>query len=106
MPDEPLASTSMETAMTRWWIWSRPLLRRRTACTAFSLAVIALLVAACSTTSGATSTAAGTSAASGKPAVGTTSGVGRSAAADALPGSYVALGDSYVAGLDIPDHTG
>jgi len=75
----------------------RSLLREkhRAACAAFSLAGIALLLTACSTTAG--STAAG----SARRAAGTPS-----AARDVPQGSYVALGDSYTAGLDIPDQTG
>jgi lysophospholipase L1-like esterase len=63
--------------------------KRRAARTGLSVAGLALLLAACSVASHATSRAAG------KPTT-----------ADVLPGSYVALGDSYTAGPDIPDQTG
>jgi lysophospholipase L1-like esterase len=72
--------------------------------TVFSVAGIALLLAACSATPDAPSTGAGTS----------TAGPHKSAAdppatpkaANVLRGSYVALGDSYTAGLGIPEQTG
>jgi hypothetical protein len=57
-------------------------------CTAFSIAGIALSLTACSATRAGTPSAAATSSA-------------------AVPqGSYVALGDSYTAGPDIPDQAG
>ena len=72
--------------------------------TVFSAAGIALLLAACSATHDATSTGAGTP----------TAGTHRAAAdppattkaANVLRGSYVALGDSYTAGLGVPEQTG
>ena len=72
----------------------RTLMTRRAACTAFSVAGIALSLAACSTASGAMPAAVPTSVAGATPAT-------------AVPqGSYVALGDSYTAGPDIPGQTG
>ena len=75
--------------------------------TALSVAGIALLVAACSATpdppAAGTRTpaaAASTTKAAATPAAATP------AAASALHGSYVALGDSYTAGLGIPAQTG
>jgi lysophospholipase L1-like esterase len=75
--------------------------------TALSVAGIALLVAACSATpdppASGTRTpaaAASTTKAAATPAAATP------AAASALHGSYVALGDSYTAGLGIPAQTG
>jgi lysophospholipase L1-like esterase len=62
--------------------------------TLFSVAVIALLVAACSATPGATSAGART-----PPAAATK-------AANVLRGAYVAVGDSYTAGLGIPEQAG
>ena len=83
--------------------------KTHTAFTAFSLAGIALLLAACSTTSDSTSAstgaATGASAPVGQP-IARAPGAGTPAAAAELRGSYVALGDSYTAGLDIPDQTG
>jgi len=76
------------------------LMTRRMACTAFSIAGIALSLAACSTASGTT------------PASVATSPAGAATPTTATPtsevpqGSYVALGDSYTAGPDIPDQTG
>jgi len=92
-----------------------PRRRRRAVWAALSVAGIALMLTACSTTSGSTSagtgmpaasasgvpTAAGTPAANRAPAT-----AGTPTAAAELHGSYVALGDSYAAGLDIPDLTG
>ena len=72
--------------------------------TAFSVAGFALLVAACSATPQAASTGART------PTAGTHKAVAEPAvttkAANLLRGSYVALGDSYTAGLGIPEQTG
>lgn len=83
---------------------SRP--RRRAACAAFSVAGIALLLAACSATPDPTPapTAAGTSTPAATPRAATPSPP--SGAASGLRGSYVALGDSYTAGLGIPEQTG
>src|SRR5450756_2203504 len=68
----------------------RPLrVGRRAACTALSVAGIVLSLAACSAAAGV------------EPA-----SVVTSAAGTAPRGSYVALGDSYTAGPDIPDQTG
>ena len=77
--------------------------------TVFSVAGIALLLAACSATPDAASTGAA-SAGAGAP----TAGPHKAAAdppatpkaAKVLRGSYVALGDSYAAGLGIPEQTG
>jgi lysophospholipase L1-like esterase len=74
--------------------------------TLFSVAGIALLVAACSATPDATPagtrtpTATRTAAPAGAPAPTATR------AANVLRGSYVALGDSYTAGLGVPEQTG
>ena len=72
--------------------------------TAFAVAGMALLVAACSATPRAASTGAGT------PTAGTHKAAADPAAtpkaAHVLRGSYVALGDSYTAGLGIPEQTG
>jgi lysophospholipase L1-like esterase len=72
--------------------------------TAFAVAGFALLVAACSATPQAASTGART------PTAGTHKAVAEPAAttkaANVLRGSYVALGDSYTAGLGIPQQTG
>ena len=72
--------------------------------TAFAVAGFALLVAACSATPQAASTGART------PTAGTHKAVAEPAAttkaANLLRGSYVALGDSYTAGLGIPEQTG
>ena len=97
------------------WIWRRSLLRgRRAAGSALAVAGIALLLAACSTTPDSTPATTGTGTAPGtdtsapieKPAVSAPPAAGKAAAAAELRGSYVALGDSYAAGLDIPDQTG
>ncbi len=79
--------------------------KRRAACTAFSVAGIALLLAACSVTpdppppATATPKAAATSTA--------TSAARAAPRAPNVPhGPYVALGDSYTAGLGIPEQTG
>jgi lysophospholipase L1-like esterase len=74
----------MEVVMTR----KRTLMTRRTAGAAFSVAGIALSLAACSAAGGA-SVAIATPAATTVPR-----------------GSYAALGDSYTAGPGIPDQTG
>lgn len=72
--------------------------------TAFAVAGMALLVAACAATPRAASTGAGT------PTAGTHKAAADPAAtpkaAHVLRGSYVALGDSYTAGLGIPEQTG
>jgi lysophospholipase L1-like esterase len=67
--------------------------------TLFSLTGIALLVAACSATPDAAS--AGAASAGAASAASTTT-----KAANVLRGSYVALGDSYTAGLGIPEQAG
>jgi lysophospholipase L1-like esterase len=72
--------------------------------TLFSLAGIALLVAACSATPDATSAAGAASAGARTPAAASTTTTTK--AANVLRGSYVALGDSYTAGLGIPEQTG
>jgi lysophospholipase L1-like esterase len=69
----------------------------RRPCGSAAIAGIALLLAACST---ATSAVTGTSAA------GAPTGGGTPKAAAVLHGRYVALGDSYAAGPDIPAQTG
>ncbi|MGD0700324.1 MAG: SGNH/GDSL hydrolase family protein [Trebonia sp.] len=74
---------------------------RRAACTALSAAGIALLLAACSTASDPTASATGTAAPARTSAAARTS-----PAAGLIRGSYVALGDSYTSGPDIPDQTG
>jgi lysophospholipase L1-like esterase len=72
------------------------LMTRRTAYTAFAVAGITLSLAACSTASGAVPAARVA-----------TSPAGAATPAATMPqGSYVALGDSYTAGPDIPDQTG
>ena len=92
----------MKTVMTR-----RKTRTAFTVCSLASLAGIALLLAACSATaSTATGTGTGRSALVGKPVVRATAGAEKAAAAAELRGSYVALGDSYAAGLDIPDQAG
>jgi lysophospholipase L1-like esterase len=72
--------------------------------TVFSVAAIALLLAACSATPDPKPTGAGT------PTAGTHQATADPAAtpkaANGLRGSYVALGDSYTAGLGIPEQTG
>jgi lysophospholipase L1-like esterase len=107
-PDNPqLTGSSLGRAIPRSWGRSPRRGRRRTACTAVSLAGIALLLAACSSTPRSTSAVTRTSAPAGRPtATGTPAATRAAAAAAALHGSYVALGDSYAAGLDIPDQTG
>jgi lysophospholipase L1-like esterase len=77
--------------------------------TAFSAAGIALLLAACSATPDPTPTAAGAPKATAGPSVTPKASSGPSVtpkAASGLSGSYVALGDSYTAGLGIPEQTG
>lgn len=75
--------------------------------TAFSVAGIALLVAACSATPDPKPTGTGTpTAAASTTKAATTPTAGTPRAANALRGSYVALGDSYTAGLGIPEQTG
>jgi lysophospholipase L1-like esterase len=69
--------------------------------TLFSLAGIALLVAACSATPDATSAGARTPEGARTPTA-----APPTKAATVLRGSYVALGDSYTAGLGIPEQTG
>jgi lysophospholipase L1-like esterase len=71
--------------------------------TAFSVAGSALLLAACSATHAATSTGAGTPTGTHKAAADPSV---TPKAASGLHGSYVALGDSYTAGLGIPEQTG
>jgi lysophospholipase L1-like esterase len=85
---------------------SLPPRRRRAACAAFSGVAIALVLAACSSAPNAASAATRTPAPTGRPTAGAAPAAGTSAAAPVLHGSYVALGDSYAAGLDIPDRTG
>ena len=82
--------------------------KRRAAWAAFSVAGIALLLAACSATPDPTSTAgtptaAATSSPAAVPASTPTPGP---RAANVLRGPYVALGDSYAAGLGVPEQTG
>ena len=72
--------------------------------TLFSVAGIALLVAACSATPDATSTGAGTPTAATHKAAADPAVTPK--AANVLRGPYVALGDSYTAGLGIPEQTG
>jgi lysophospholipase L1-like esterase len=72
--------------------------------TLFSVVGIALLLAACSATPDPKPTGAGTPAAGTRPA--TAAPAATPAAASGLRGSYVALGDSYTAGLGIPEQTG
>jgi lysophospholipase L1-like esterase len=72
--------------------------------TAFSMAGIALLLAACSATHDPMSTGAGTPTAGTHKAAADPSVTPK--AANVLRGSYVALGDSYTAGLGIPEQTG
>jgi lysophospholipase L1-like esterase len=67
--------------------------------TVFSVAGISLLLAACSATPDPTLAGAPTPDA-------TSAGARTPAAASVLRGSYVSLGDSYTAGLGIPDQTG
>jgi len=79
----------------------------RVACAALSVAGIALSLAACSASPSSTSAAAVTSAPTGKPtATDTPASAREPTTAAELHGSYSALGDSYAAGLDIPDQTG
>ena len=87
----------------------RPLLRRRrrAACTALSVAGIALLLAACSSVPDSAPVPIETPAAAGaETAPGTPTAPLTPMAAAELHGSYVALGDSYTAGPDIPYPTG
>src|SRR5580693_1936957 len=82
--------------------------KRRAAWAAFSVAGIALLLAACSATPDPTSTAgtptaAATSSPAAVPASTPTPGP---RAENVLRGPYVALGDSYAAGLGVPEQTG
>ena len=81
----------------------RPLLRgrQRAACTALSVAGTALLLAACSSVPDSVPAPIGTPAAAGTQTAPVTA-----PAAGELQGSYVALGDSYTAGPDIPYPTG
>jgi len=72
--------------------------------TAFAVAGMALLVAACSATPRAASAGAGTPTAGTHKAAADPAATPR--AAHVLRGSYVALGDSYTAGLGIPEQTG
>jgi lysophospholipase L1-like esterase len=76
--------------------------------TLFSVAGIALVLAACSGTPDPPSTtAAPTAAATSSPAAAPSSTPTRTAPAANLPrGPYVALGDSYTAGLGVPKQTG
>jgi lysophospholipase L1-like esterase len=81
--------------------------------TLFSAAGIALLVAACSATPGTPATPGATQAGatqagatSAGPRAAATPTAGTSRAATVLRGSYVALGDSYTAGLGVPEQTG
>jgi lysophospholipase L1-like esterase len=78
--------------------------------TLFSLAGITLLVAGCSATPGAASGAASAGAASAGAASAGAASAGAASAgaasANVLRGSYVALGDSYTAGLGIPEQAG
>ena len=74
---------------------------------ALSAAGIALLVAACSATPDPPSAGTRTpSAAASTAKAAATPTAGKPAAANALHGPYVALGDSYTAGLGIPAQTG
>jgi lysophospholipase L1-like esterase len=78
--------------------------KRRAAWAAASMAGIALLLAACSTTPDPPSASARTPAAHTPTAAATAAATPR--AANVLHGSYVALGDSYTAGLGVPRQTG
>ena len=71
--------------------------RGRRLCCIAAIAAVALALAACSTAPQATSRSTG---------AGTSPGAAAPMAADALHGSYVALGDSYATGPGIPDQTG
>jgi len=78
--------------------------KRRAAGAAFSVAGIALLLAACSAAPDPASTAATpTATATSRPASPPTP---TSRAANVPRGPYVALGDSYTAGLGVPQQTG
>ena len=81
--------------------------KRRAAWAAASMAGIALVLAACSATPDPPPVSARTPAAH-PPAASAPVPTAASAprAANALHGSYVALGDSYTAGLGVPDPTG
>jgi len=72
----------------------------RMACAALSAAGIALTLTACSVARGATPTGATPT------AVGVTTLGSARQGSDVTQGSYVALGDSYTAGPDLPDQTG
>jgi len=75
--------------------------------TLFSAAGIALLLAACSATPQATSAGARTPTADPTTrAAGATKAAATPTGATALRGSYAALGDSYTAGLGVPEPTG
>ena len=82
--------------------------KRRAARAALALAGSALLLAACSATPDPTSTAATptASAASSRAAAPAPASTTTQRAANALRGPYVALGDSYTAGLGVPEQTG
>jgi lysophospholipase L1-like esterase len=73
--------------------------------TALSVAGIALLVAACSATPDPPSAAAGTRTPAASAST-TKAAATPAAGSPTLRGSYVALGDSYTAGLGIPTQTG
>jgi lysophospholipase L1-like esterase len=107
--DAAAEATALASLRVTGWGRGRPLPRgrRRATCAALSVAGIALLLAACSSVPDSAAVPIGTPAAAGaETAPGTpTARVTPMAAAD-LHGSYVALGDSYTAGPDIPDPTG
>jgi lysophospholipase L1-like esterase len=82
--------------------------KRRAAWAALALAGSALLLAACSATPDPTSTAGTPAAAatSSPPAAPASTSTATQRAASVLRGPYVALGDSYAAGLGVPRQTG
>jgi len=80
--------------------------RRRAAWAALSGVGIALLLAACSSAPSPRPAVSRTPAAGATLAAGNPAATRTPATAGVLSGSYVALGDSYAAGLDIPDPTG
>jgi lysophospholipase L1-like esterase len=86
--------------------WPLPRRRRRAACTALSVAGIALLLGACSSVPHSALVPIGTPAAGAGTAPGTPTAPVTPMAAAELHGSYVALGDSYTAGPNIAYPTG
>ena len=86
---------------------THPRVKHLAAYTALSAAGIALTLTACSAARSATPASAVVTSAAGVPTSAATPSAGGSPTVGGVPaGSYVALGDSYTAGPDIPDQTG